>query len=81
MRKSLPVMKPPSGAHEQRGDGCDLVGGTGAPGGAAVDHAPVALAAWSGELVDGEGRDDDAGADRVDAGAAFGPANRFGHDA
>src|SRR4051812_35946080 len=65
------------GAEEEVGDGGDLVRRAGAAGGALFEHAPVPLAAWSGELVDGEGGDDDAGADGVDACAALGPTDGF----
>ena len=41
MRKSLPVINAPSGAHEQRADGSDFVRRAGAPGRGQLDHAPV----------------------------------------
>ena len=68
-------------AHEQRADGSDLVRSAGAPGRRELDHAPVSLAARAGQLVLGERRDDDAGADRVDPRAALAPAHRLGHHA
>jgi len=71
MRKSLPVMKGAVGAHEECRQCGDLVGCAGAADGAVLDHAPVPLAAGSGEFVDGQRRDDDARADGVDPGAAL----------
>ena len=79
MRKSLPVMNAPSGPMSSaatvatssgfRRDRRD-----------SLEHPPIALTAGSGEFVHGERSDDDAGADRVDAGAALGPPNCLGHD-
>ena len=67
------------GAHEQRAEVSDLVGGAAAPGGAELDHAPVPLAAWAAQLIAGEWGEDDAGADRVDPGAPPPPPDGLGH--
>ena len=75
MRKSLPVMNAPSGPIKKRTERADLVGGAGPAGRAQLDHAPVALAARSGQFVSGEWGHDDAGADRVDPCAPFAPSN------
>ena len=42
--------------------------------------AVALLGKTRGKLVPGERREDNAGADRVDARAALAPAHRFGHD-
>ena len=68
------------GAHQERAERADLVGGAGSSGGAQLDHAPVALAAWSGQFVAGERGHDDAGADRVDPCASFAPPDGLGLD-
>ena len=65
MRKSLPVMNAAIGAHEQRADGPYFIWGAGTPGQRPLDHAPVSLAAGSGQLVLGERGEDNAGADRA----------------
>jgi hypothetical protein len=49
------------GAHEKRADGSDFVGSAAAPGGAKLDHASVPLTARAGQLIPGEGSEDDAG--------------------
>ena len=69
------------GAHEERADGPDLVWSAGAPGRRQLDHAPVSLAAGTGQLVLREWGDDDAGADRVDPRAALAPPDGLGHHA
>jgi hypothetical protein len=60
---------------EGRGSG-DLVRGSCASRGGLLDHRLVASCAGTGHFVECERRDDDAGADRVDAGAAIGPIRR-----
>src|SRR5579862_10046357 len=67
--------------HEQCADGSDFVRGAAAAGGGELDHASVPLAASAGQLVRGERREDDAGADRVDPGAPLAPADGLGHHA
>ena len=67
--------------HEQGADRSHFVRGAGAACGGRLDHAPVSRAAWPGQLVFGERGNDNAGADRVDPGAALAPAHRLGHDA
>ena len=79
MRKSLPVMNAPSGPMRRAPTVPTSSGVPARPAGAQLDHAPVSLAARTGQLVLGEGRDDDAGADRVDPRAALAPPHRLGH--
>lgn len=67
-------------SHKKRADGTDFVRRSGASDRAEVDHAAVALAAWPAQFILGQRRDDDAGADRVDAGAALAPPHGLGHD-
>ena len=43
--KVAAVMNAPVGTQDERGKGCDFVGGAGAPDGAEFEHAPVAVAA------------------------------------
>ena len=52
----------PVGAHEQRADGPYLIWGAATPDRRQLDHAPVSLAAGSGQLVLGERGEDNAGA-------------------
>jgi len=51
-------------------NGPHLIQRAGAPDRRQFDHAPVSLATRTGQLVLGNRRDDDAGADRVDSRAA-----------
>ena len=81
MRKSLPVMNAPSGPMSSAPTVPTSSGVPARPAGAEFDHAPVSLAARTGQLVAGERGEDDAGADRVDPGAALAPANGLGHHA
>jgi len=60
MRKSLPVMTVPSGP-EQRADGPYVIWGAVTPDQRQLDHAPVSLAAGSGQLVLRERGEDNAG--------------------
>src|SRR4029078_498928 len=52
----------PVGAHEQHADGPYLIWGAATPDRRQLDHAPVSLAAGSGQLVLGERGEDNAGA-------------------
>ena len=52
--------------HQESANGPNLIRGAGAPGRGQLDHAPVSLAARTGQLVLGERREDYAWADRVD---------------
>ena len=79
MRKSLPVMNAPSGPMRSAATVATSSGVPRPAGRGQLDHAPVALAAGAGQLVLGEGGDDDAGADRVDPRAALAPADGLGH--
>jgi hypothetical protein len=67
MRKSLPVMNAPSGPIRS----APTVPTSAVPDGAELDQASVSLAARAGEFVSGERGEDDAGAERVDPGAAL----------
>ena len=67
------------GTHQERGDGRDLVGCTGTPCWALLQHPLVALTPGPRQLVNGKRRDDDAWADGIDPGSALGPANSLGH--
>src|SRR5579863_9805425 len=68
------------GAHEKRTDIAHFVRRACASCRGELDHAAVAGAARPRELILGERRDDDAGADGVDARAALSPAHGFCHD-
>ena len=80
MRKSLPVMNPPSGPMSSA-DRSHLVWSAGAPGRGPLDHAPVPCAARTAEFVLGERGHNDASADCVDPRTALAPAHRLGHHA
>ena len=56
-----------------------LIWGAATPDRRQLDHAPVSLAAGSGQLVSGERGEDNAGADRVDSRAALAPPDSLGH--
>ena len=68
-------------AHQKGTDGSYFIRGAGTPGRAQLDHASVPIAARARQLVVGERRDDDAGADRIDSRAPLAPSDGFGLDA
>lgn len=70
-------MKAPVGAHQQGSLGSDLVGVVPLVWLGQVDYSPVTLAAGIEEFVASDGREDDAGADGVDA--APRPSHGLGH--
>jgi hypothetical protein len=67
IRKSLPVLKPPSGPMQQRADGTDFVRRPCPFGHRAFDHATVPGTTRSGEFVLGQRGHDDPRADRIDS--------------
>ena len=81
MSRSLPVMKPASGPSRNAAAEATSSAVPTRPAAEALDHRPVAGGAGAGHLVLGERGEDDAGADRVDAGAALAPGDGGGLDA
>src|ERR1039458_3569281 len=58
MRKSHPVMNAPAEPISRSADGPAFIGRSGAPGGAQIDHPPVARSTWSRKLITRDRRDD-----------------------
>src|SRR5271157_109305 len=67
--------------HEESTDGSDFVRCAGSSSRRYFNHAPIARAARPLEFVVRQGRDDDAGADRVDPRSALSPTDGLGHHA
>src|ERR1041385_8588925 len=59
--------------HEQRAYGSDFVWSSGPLRRSEFDHVAVACAAWTGQFVFCQGRDDNARTDRVDSRTALAP--------
>lgn len=81
VRKSLPVIKPPSGPISRAATFATSSGVPTRPASRNFDHALVPWTAWTRELILGQRREDDPPADRVDAGAALALADCLSHDA
>ena len=68
-------------SNQQRADSFNFVWRAAEACGQGCDHAAIAFPARPGLFVLGEGREDDAGADRVDPRATLASSHRLGHHA